>query len=460
MMASDDQSYESLSPGSDGEVPDDLDEYIDNVGEKLRRGKLPLRVYNDEEIHRAELRRIFGQEWIFIGHETEIPENGDYVRRHIAEDPFIFNRDKQGEIHVLFDSCRHRGPKVCRADRGNTSHFRCPYHGWTFKNNGELVGIPQRDCFEGLEEEDWGLMEAPRVANYKGLVFASLSEEGPSIEEYLGDFKWYLDIHLDLTDGGMEVIGEPFRYTIESNWKLGAENFAGDGYHTQSTHHSAVDTFVEMEWSWHGERDYEFISDIDGYYNGTYLMGLFEDTDAFWGYPEQITKHITRENLSDEQYDIARRSAVHVSTIFPNFSIHHQAGSPPTVGHPLGFLSLRKWIPKGPGETEVLNLILAPKEASEEWKERIHETAVYTFSPSGNFVQDDVAVWSGVNEAAGSLFAEKEEVDLAYKAGIDGVGDADPDESFPGPGFASRTFHEGYARTLHKNWHKAMTENN
>lgn len=472
-MSSDDVSSDELDPspaapepggeGVDRAISEDTRRYVEGIGRDLDGGRLPLRVYNDPEIHQLELDRIFGNDWIFIGHETEIPEEGDYVRRSIGTDPFIFTRDEDGEIHVLFDSCRHRGSKVCRAEKGNTSHFRCPYHGWTYKNDGTLAGQPKREeGYEGMDKAEWGLIHAPRVSNYKGLVFASMAESGPSFLDYIGDFKWYLDIHLSLSDGGMEVIGDPFRYRINSNWKVGAENFAGDGYHTHTTHRSAIDTFVEKKWSWEGDRNYQFISDVPGEeYNFSTLMGLFEDEemDAFWGYPEAVKQHFNPDNLSDEQWSIARRSAIHVGTLFPNFSIHHQNVTPPSEGRPLPFFSLRKWVPIAPDEMEVLNIILAPREASQDWKERIHEAAVYSFGPSGNFDQDDVAVWSGITDSAGGVFSKKHDLKLNYQMGMGHYGQSEPDPDWPGPGYSSQTIHEGYSRTFHGNWATGIKRN-
>lgn len=445
------------SPTGSASVSAETKQYVESIGDDLEDGRLPLRVYNDEEIFRLEEDRIFGTSWVFIGHETEIPEEGDYVKRYIGRDPFIFVRDEDGEIQVLFDSCRHRGSKVCRAEKGNTSHFRCPYHGWTYKNNGELAGVPQMEnAYEGMDLSEWGLIDAPRVTNYKGLVFASIDKDVPDFEEYIGDFKWYLDIHLSLTDGGMEVIGDPFRYRINSNWKVGAENFAGDGYHTHTTHRSAIDTFVEREWSWEGERSYQFISDIEGHYNGSTLMGLFpEGTEAFWGYPDEVKEQFNPDNLTEEQWQIAGRSAIHVGTLFPNLSIHHQNVTPPG-SRPTPFFSLRKWTPVGPDEMEVLNVILAPKETPQEWKEKIHQAAVYSFGPSGNFDQDDVAVWSGIVDAAGGTFSKKHDVKLNYQMGMGEIGQAERDEDWAGPGYSSKTIHEGYSRTYHGNWARAM----
>jgi hypothetical protein len=115
-----------------GEVPSDrVRDLIDETGRITETGELPKRIHNDEEVHALELERVFGESWILIGHETEIPEPGDYAKRYVADSPFIYVRDEEGEVRVLFDSCRHRGTTVVRAEQGNTTHSQCPYHNWT-----------------------------------------------------------------------------------------------------------------------------------------------------------------------------------------------------------------------------------------------------------------------------------------------------------------------------------------
>src|SRR5262249_24800044 len=140
-----------------------------DMGESLAAGLVPARIFNDPELHELELRRVFGRAWLFVGHESEIPHRGDYCLRYLGRDPFIFVRDEGGQVRVLFDGCRHRGTLVCRAERGNASHFRCSYHGWTYKNTGELVGMPKaREAYKGLDKSEWGLIPAPQVETVHG----------------------------------------------------------------------------------------------------------------------------------------------------------------------------------------------------------------------------------------------------------------------------------------------------
>ena len=205
--------------------------------------KLLAKVYNEPSIFEMEAKKIFQKTWVFLAHETEIPWPGDYVLRRIIDDSFIVARDEDGQIHVLFNMCRHRGMQLCRADAGNTSHFRCPYHGYTYKNTGKLNGVPfQKEAYgpEGLDKDEWAMTPAPRVGVYEGMIFASLDPDVRPLEEHIGDMGWYLDFYLKKSRAGMEVVGPPQRWVMHADWKLASENFIGDGYHTQSTHMSTI----------------------------------------------------------------------------------------------------------------------------------------------------------------------------------------------------------------------------
>ena len=152
---------------------------LQRVIEDVQKGMIPAKLYSDPEIFDIERRRVFGHAWLFLAHESEIRDPGDYVVRRIVDDSFIICRDEAGEVRVLFNMCLHRGMQVCRSEIGNTSHFRCPYHAWTYSNSGDLVGVPfHRDAYggeEGLKKQGVGLLPAPRVATYAGLIFASVS---------------------------------------------------------------------------------------------------------------------------------------------------------------------------------------------------------------------------------------------------------------------------------------------
>src|ERR1700733_4496886 len=142
------------------------------VVEQVRHGMSPAHIYADPEIFAAERDRLFARSWVFLAHESEIPDPGDYVVRRVLADSFIVVRDEAGVVRVMFNMCLHRGMQVCRAELGNASHFRCPYHPWTYRNDGRLVRLPfHAEAYggdDGLAREHQALLPAPSVDSYNG----------------------------------------------------------------------------------------------------------------------------------------------------------------------------------------------------------------------------------------------------------------------------------------------------
>jgi nitrite reductase/ring-hydroxylating ferredoxin subunit len=178
----------------------------------LKAGRLSREIFVSDAIYHAELERLFARAWLFLGHESQIPNPGDFAVSGMGEESVILCRDRVGEVHVFLNSCRHRGMKVCRYDEGNTAVFTCPYHGWSYGTDGRLAGVPFfREAYHStLDRAQWGLVEVAQFARYKGTVWATWDPAAPSFFEYLGDFRRYLDLTLDSWDGsegGSEVIG-------------------------------------------------------------------------------------------------------------------------------------------------------------------------------------------------------------------------------------------------------------
>src|SRR5437868_9891649 len=154
-------------------------------------GQISREIFVNEQIYAEEQERIFARAWLFIGHESQIPNPGDYAAARMGEEAVILCRDRAGEVHVFLNSCRHRGMKVCRYDEGNTAVFTCPYHGWSYGTDGRLVGVPFfREAYHStLDRAQWGLVEVAQLARYKGTVWATWDPAAPSFFEYLGDFR-------------------------------------------------------------------------------------------------------------------------------------------------------------------------------------------------------------------------------------------------------------------------------
>lgn len=428
----------------------DADALLAETAAGLDRGRIPISIFGNPELYAREMRDIFNRAWIFVAHESEIAKPGDFVRRAIGDGWWIISRDKDGQIHALFDSCRHRGAQLCRAEAGNTAVFRCPYHGWTFRSDGALIGVPfHSEAFKTLNYADWGLWHAPHIENYGGFIFASLDPQALPLREYIGDFAWYLDMHLKLFPGGWEVAGPPSRWRIRANWKTAAENSTGDSYHTVTLHRSIVEmglikTFDSGEYDVH-------ITECSGH--SMMMRRTAPEDDIFFGHPPEIRALMAGNTLTAEQQEMTRRGLAHVGTVFPNLSFLHQIANDDPQKRPASMFSIAQWHPKAAGETEVLRWVLVPKDAPAEYKARSFVVSSSSFGPAGYFEQDDMIAWAGVAQTATSSYAAADRLTLNYEMGLPGVSDAKVIEDWPGPGtvFDSR-LEEGVLRTFFRSW--------
>ncbi|MEE2996214.1 MAG: Rieske 2Fe-2S domain-containing protein [Pseudomonadota bacterium] len=207
-------------------------------------GRVHRRVYTDPEVFNSEMERIFNCAWVFVAHESQLTEPGQYVTAHIGERPMIVARHTDGEVYVFANRCTHRGMKLCSAQRGSKRRFVCPYHGWAFATDGSLIGIPHGKGYNGkIDPTDPALsLDRPaRIENYRGFIFASKAKEGPSLTDYLGPMTRAFDNMVDRAPGGkIEAMGGGFRQRYKGNWKLHMEN-ANDLMHASIVHASSVD---------------------------------------------------------------------------------------------------------------------------------------------------------------------------------------------------------------------------
>jgi len=153
-------------------------------------------IFTDQSIFELEQEKLFAKAWLYIGHESEIPNEGDYVTRQMATDPVILTRGEHGKIHVLLNSCSHRGTLLCTSDVGSTKGFTCAYHGWVFGLDGSLKATADdMGLYDGkVDFKTLDLKTAARVDTYAGLIFATWNDAGPDLADYLGDARWYLDL--------------------------------------------------------------------------------------------------------------------------------------------------------------------------------------------------------------------------------------------------------------------------
>jgi len=206
-------------------------------------------VYTDAAVFELELQRVFGRAWLYIGHESQVREVGDFATAWIGRQPVIMIRHADRSVQVLHNRCPHRGVMVITEERGNTGNLlRCPYHGWTFRTNGALVLAPLRDGYPHAErmpaDECFGMRRVTRVESYRGFVFASLAsldDPMPPLRTFLGAAGEWIDAIVDRSpEGEVDVSGGVHKYYTRGNWKMQLENL-NDLYHPQFAHASSTD---------------------------------------------------------------------------------------------------------------------------------------------------------------------------------------------------------------------------
>ena len=183
---------------------------------------------------------------IYLGHESEVENPGDYRRRTVAGRPLFFTRGRDGQVRVFLNTCPHRGALICRRDEGNAEVLQCFYHAWTFNTHGELIGIPGEDAYGPyFDRSELSLKQPPRVESYRGFIFVSFNPYAEDLVTYLAGARDYLDLIVDQAEEGMRVVPGSNKYGTKANWKLLGENSL-DGYHLVPTHRTYVEYIASL----------------------------------------------------------------------------------------------------------------------------------------------------------------------------------------------------------------------
>jgi p-cumate 2,3-dioxygenase alpha subunit len=377
----------------------DLDDF---VVEDADRGRFQVlrEAMTSQEVYELEKERIFNRTWLYVAHASEIRDNGDYVRRDIAGRPVILQRGDDGETRCFYNSCTHRGARVCRQDRGNAKTFQCFYHAWTFGSDGELRGLPDREGYgEHFDLADFRLRRPPRLEEYRGFWFISFDPEIQSLHDYLAGAREYIDLVVDQGEGhgGMRVIDGSQPYACNANWKLLVENSI-DGYHGVPVHQTYFE-FVGNRGDVSG-----LVKNLQSESARGYALG---NGHAVVDYPAPFPRVVAQwhpmfgddakadvEAAMDELVDVhgperAVRMALTCRNLFiyPNLFLLDVAG-----------LNIRTMWPTAPDHMTITGWGMAPvDEAGERLKRRIEGFNLF-LGPGGLATPDDIEALEACQE--------------------------------------------------------------
>ncbi|AWH91711.1 benzoate 1,2-dioxygenase large subunit [Dietzia lutea] len=345
------------------------------------------RIFTDEEIFELEMKHIFEGNWVYLAHESQIPEVGDYFTTDIGRQPVVITRGKDGQLNCLINACSHRGAMLCRRKTDNRTTLTCPFHGWTFSNSGELLkvkdprdaGYPEQFNTDGSHD----LRRVARFESYRGFLFGSLNPDVLPLEEHLGDSRTIIDMLVDQSPEGLEVLRGSSTYTFDGNWKLQAENGA-DGYHVSATHWNYAATTARRG---SGESKNEtkamdagtWGKQGGGYWSfdhGHLLLWMW------WGNPEDRPLWERRRELAEQIGEKKAEFMVGASRnlcLYPNVYLMDQFSS-----------QIRHFKPISVDKTEVTIYCIAPKgESAEARAARIRQYEDF-FNATGMATPDDL----------------------------------------------------------------------
>ena len=345
----------------------------------------------DPEILERERDRVFDQSWLFVGHESEIPNAFDFRSRNVGGRPIILSRHSDNSINVFINSCPHRGMAIETRPEGSGRFLKCFYHGWSFDTEGTLVALPDEASYgPDFDRHNLCLARPPKVEVYRGFVFLAWTDDIVDLPTYLAGAADVIDLFADQSDTGMRVIGGSHLYAAKANWKLLSEN-SYDGYHAKTTHHRYMSMLKASgrdlkevfssdggpSLGWDLGNGHAVIGGADG--TGGRNTGLGRDIAN----EDAMRAQIARRDHMAAQYGEAWANRMFSSrnlVIFPNLAI---------VDLIMG-VTIRTYYPVSPDYMEVSAWSLQPSDDHPVLLEMRQENFLTFWGPAGLATPDDI----------------------------------------------------------------------
>ena len=343
-------------------------------------------VFACPELFEQEFKLIWEKVWVFLAHESQIPKPKDFITTWIGRTPVIVNRNKAGQLGAFVNVCSHRGATLCRLSKGRAADFTCSFHGWSFDLDGQLQAPMAEDGGgypAGFDKSQLGLRRV-RLESYRGFLFGTLNDEAEPLTDYLAESKTFIDLLVDQSPDGIEVLKGRSIYTFEGNWKLQAENGV-DGYHVGAVHANYTATLRHRARSNSPGQKVKAmnVGDIPRSEGGSYDLGrghtmIWSD----WSNPQDRPIHARKEQLIR---DLGAEKADWVvgrlrnMLLYPNVFLMDQMSSQIRIFRPLAV-----------NRTEVTIYCFGPVgEAPADREKRIRQYEDF-FNASGMATPDDL----------------------------------------------------------------------
>lgn len=404
---------------------DDTASFVeDRTGDGVFR--IDQSIYTDPAVFAAEMDRVFGKVWVYLCHESQVAEHGDYYATDIGRQPVFVIRQEDGGIGAFINACAHRGAILTPRRRGTMKTIACRFHGWCYDTRGNCTHVKD-------EAKGWtggmpgsarqGLTPVPRVASYKGFIFGCLDPAVEDLETHLGETLPFIDHLADQSPDGMEVVRGSQTYMVRGNWKLNAENGV-DGYHVSTVHQVFVRAMQKREQM--GDNT-DMRRTESGRLRGTQPAGCYDfgnGHNMIWSQretPEVMPLYEQEDRLLQEfpkeKVDWMLRRGRYLY-LFPNVHLMDQPSTQIRVTRPIA-----------PDRTEVRVYCIAPKGESRKARAARLRKFEDFYTVTGMATPDDLAALEDCQYGAAGTLSRWSDLDRGLGIAMEG-----PDEAARGIG--------------------------